>query len=109
MIWQLAAAAAAAYLLWNLIRFVRCELLLQEAPGLRASRGGRRGGREAERLPGECRADADLHLLSKRRPPAGAFRDKVIWIVGASQVGGWAGVACATRSGRLGWGMPALG
>ncbi|GAB4814418.1 hypothetical protein N2152v2_001464 [Parachlorella kessleri] len=31
------------------------------------------------------RADADLRLLSKSRPPAGAFKNKVIWIVGASQ------------------------
>ncbi len=34
----------------------------------------------------DCRADADLHLLSKRKPPRGAFTDKVVWIVGASQV-----------------------
>lgn len=35
-----------------------------------------------------CRsADADLTLLSKRAPPPHAWRGKVVWIVGASQVG----------------------
>ncbi|EFN55180.1 hypothetical protein CHLNCDRAFT_134329 [Chlorella variabilis] len=31
------------------------------------------------------RADADLTLLSKRAPPPGAWRGKVVWVVGASQ------------------------
>jgi hypothetical protein len=34
-----------------------------------------------------CSADADLTLLSKRQPPLSAWRGKVVWIVGASQVG----------------------
>ena len=37
-------------------------------------------------LPDVCRADADLELLSKRKPPKNAFADKVVWITGASQV-----------------------
>eukprot|EP00887_Chlorella_sp_A99_P004887 scaffold4.g4887.t1 len=32
-----------------------------------------------------ARADADLTLLSRRQPPPGAFRGKVVWVVGASQ------------------------
>jgi hypothetical protein len=39
----------------------------------------------------ECRADADLTLLSKRAPPPGAWQGKVVWVVGASQVRGLAG------------------
>lgn len=39
--------------------------------------------------PFRCSADADLTLLSKRAPPANAWRGKVVWIVGASQVGGF--------------------
>lgn len=31
------------------------------------------------------RAHADLTLLSKRSPPPGAFSNKVVWVVGASQ------------------------
>lgn len=33
-----------------------------------------------------CRADCDLGLFSKAPPPKGAFQDKVVWVVGASQV-----------------------
>ncbi len=32
------------------------------------------------------RADADLKLLSSKRLPKDAFKDKVVWITGASQV-----------------------
>ena len=32
------------------------------------------------------RADADLKLLGSRRLPKDAFKDKVVWITGASQV-----------------------
>lgn len=35
---------------------------------------------------GVYRADADLRLLSKSKPPSDAFSEKIIWIVGASQV-----------------------
>lgn len=34
----------------------------------------------------DCRADADLSLLSRGLPPVNAFEDKVVWITGASQV-----------------------
>ena len=40
----------------------------------------------AEIPVGCCRADADLRLLSKRQPGKKAFKDKVVWITGASQV-----------------------
>ena len=33
-----------------------------------------------------CRADADLKLLGSRKLPREAFKDKVVWITGASQV-----------------------
>lgn len=33
-----------------------------------------------------CRADADLSLLSTRRLPPDAFKGKVVWLTGASQV-----------------------
>lgn len=42
-----------------------------------------------------CRADADLTLLSKRAPPPGAWRGKVVWVVGASQVTGTAALLAA--------------
>ena len=34
----------------------------------------------------QCRADADLSLLSTRRLPPDAFKGKVVWLTGASQV-----------------------
>ena len=42
------------------------------------------------------RADADLALLSRPPPPPDAWRGKVVWVVGASQVKGlpWT-LACA--------------
>lgn len=33
-----------------------------------------------------CRADADLKLLGSRKLPKDAFKDKIVWITGASQV-----------------------
>lgn len=62
-----------------------------------------------------CRADADLRLLSKRKPPPGAFKDKVVWIVGASQVSCKSGACIACLGGWVGvvgveggwWGCPA--
>ena len=33
-----------------------------------------------------CRADADLKLLGSRKLPREAFKGKVVWITGASQV-----------------------
>lgn len=35
--------------------------------------------------PHRCSADADLALMSRRDPPAGAWQGKVVWVVGASQ------------------------
>lgn len=39
-----------------------------------------------EQLGLSCRADADLKLLGSRKLPREAFKDKVVWITGASQV-----------------------
>ena len=41
---------------------------------------------DSGRLKWVFRADADLKLLGSRRLPKDAFKTKVVWITGASQV-----------------------
>jgi len=42
--------------------------------------------KRSDRGKSSCRADADLKLLGSRHLPKNAFKDKVVWITGASQV-----------------------
>lgn len=76
-----AVAGIAVLVAWKLREFVRCKLGRQRnfffAPSHTLFHTVLFEG---------CRADADLRLLSKSRPPLQAFAGQVVWIIGASQV-----------------------
>ena len=82
--WPLCAGLAAGlycmYKLVTFLRYVACETAVSFCKSNRALL------LLPPALLNVCRADADLELLSKRKPPKNAFADKVVWITGASQV-----------------------
>ena len=82
-----AGASNSSSFLWDRSVYVSGCIIRKEAPHTgRHAPALKLMSSLSSRASVNCRADADLKLLGSRKLPREAFKDKVVWITGASQV-----------------------